>query len=95
MRIIKRAALEQFWLRHPDAKTSLESWFAVVRAATWQTPADMKRVYPHADLVGCRTVFNIAGNKYRLIARLNYQTQVVFVLYLLTHTEYDRGAWKQ
>ena len=95
MRIIKRAALEQFWLRHADAKPSLESWFGVVRAATWQTPAEMKRVYPQADIVGRRTVFNIAGNKYRLVARVNYQVQVVFALYILTHVEYDRGAWKQ
>jgi mRNA interferase HigB len=55
----------------------------------------MKRVYPHADIVGRRTVFNIAGNKYCLVARVNYQVQVVFVLYILTHAEYDRGAWKQ
>ena len=95
MRIIKRAALEQFWFRHADAKAGLESWFGVVRAANWQTPAEMKRVYPHADIVGRRTVFNIAGNKYRLVARVNYQVQVVFVLYILTHAEYDRGAWKQ
>ena len=94
MRIIKRAALEEFWQRHTDAKASLESWFAVVRAANWQTPAEMKRTYPHADLVGRRTVSNIAGNNYRLIARVNYQAQVVFVLYLLTHAEYDRGAWR-
>ena len=94
MRIVKRAALEQFWLRHADAKTSLESWFGVVRAANWQTPA-MKRIYSHADLVVRRTVFNIAGNKYRLIARVNYQVQLVFVLYILTHAEYDKGAWKQ
>ena len=52
-------------------------------------------VYRNADLVGRRTVFNIAGNKYRLIARVNYFTQRVFVLYLLTHSEYDEGAWKQ
>jgi mRNA interferase HigB len=50
---------------------------------------------PEPDLVGRSTVFNIAGNKYRLIARVNYQTQRVFVLYLLTHAEYNRGAWKQ
>jgi mRNA interferase HigB len=55
----------------------------------------MKQVYHNADLVGRRTVFNIAGNKYRLIARVNYITQTVFVLYLLTHSEYDKGAWKQ
>ena len=95
MRIIRRGALKQFWQQHPDAKTSLESWYAVVRRANWKTPVELKQVYRNADLVGRRTVFNIAGNKYRLIARVNYQTQRVFVLYLLTHAEYDKGAWKQ
>jgi mRNA interferase HigB len=95
MRIIKRGALVKFWRVHPDAKASLESWYGVVRNGDWKTPAELKRVYPNADLVGRRTVFNIGGNKYRLIARMNYQSQRVFVLYILTHAEYDRGAWKQ
>ena len=95
MRIIKRGALVQFWEQHPDAKASLESWYGVVRRANWKTPSEMKQVYGNADLVGRRTVFNIAGNKYRLIARVNYQTQRVFVLHILTHAEYDRGDWKQ
>jgi mRNA interferase HigB len=95
MRIIKRGALVQFWEKHPDAKASLESWYAVVRRADWKIPAEMKRVYRNADLLGRRTIFNVAGNKYRLIARVNYRTQCVFVLYLLTHAEYDQGAWKQ
>lgn len=95
MRVIKRGALVDFWQQHPDAKASLESWYAVVRRATWQTPAEMKAVYHNADIVGRRTVFNIAGNKYRLIARVNYRTQRVFVLYILTHAQYDRGDWKQ
>ena len=94
MRIIKRGALVRFWEQHPDARPSLESWYAVVRKATWKTPAEMKVIYPGADLVGRRTVFNIAGNKYRLIARMNYQTQRVFVLYILTHSDYDRGSCK-
>jgi mRNA interferase HigB len=94
MRIIKRDALVQFWERHPDAKANLESWYGVVRRATWQTPVEMKQIYHNADLVGRRTIFNIAGNKYRLIARVNYQTQRVFVLHILTHAEYDRGGWK-
>lgn len=94
MRIIKRGAVEQLWQKHPDAKASLESWYAVVRRANWQTRVEMKRVYPHAGLVGRRTIFNIAGNEYRMIARVNYETQRVFVLYLLTHAEYDRGDWK-
>ena len=95
MRIIKRAALEQFWRTHPDSKPSLESWFAVVRRAYWKTPAELRLIYKHADLVGRRTVFNIAGNKYRLIARVNYRTQRVFVLYIMTHAEYDKGAWRR
>jgi mRNA interferase HigB len=95
MRVIKRGALVQFWQNHPDARASLESWYGVVRQANWATPAHLKQVYRNADLVGRRTVFNIAGNKYRLIARVNYHTQRVFVLHLLTHAEYDRGAWKQ
>ena len=92
MRIIKRGALEHFWQRHPDAKASLEAWYWVVRKTSWKNPAELKQVYRNADLVGRRTVFNIAGNKYRLIARVNYQSQRVFVLYLLTHAEYDKGA---
>ena len=79
MRIIKRGALEQFWQKHPDAKASLEAWYGVVRKANWKTPAEMKQVYRNADLVGRRTVFNIAGNKYRLIARVNYFTQSLCV----------------
>jgi len=95
MRIIKRGALVEFWQQHPDARASLESWYGVVRKAAWKTPAEMRTVYGNADVVGRRTVFNIAGNKYRLIAGVNYQTQRVFVLYILTHAEYDQGDWKQ
>lgn len=95
MRIIKRGALVRFWEEHADARTSLEAWYAVVRRAAWKTPAEMKLVYPSADLVGRRTIFNIGGNKYRLIARVNYQTQRVFVLHILTRSEYDRESWKE
>jgi mRNA interferase HigB len=94
MRIIKRAALVRFWARHPDAQASLEAWYGVVRKANWTTPIEMKQVYGNADLVGRRTVFNIAGNKYPLIARVNYVSQTVFVLHVLTHSDYDKGAWK-
>ena len=95
MRVIKRGALVRFWQDHPDAQSSLASWYAVVRESEWKTPVELRRVYPSADLVGRRTVFNIAGNKYRLIARVNYRAQRVFVLYILTHAEYDTGAWKR
>lgn len=95
MRIIKRGALVEFWSKYPDAQPSLEAWYGVVRKAAWKTPAEMKAVYANADLVGRRTVFNVSGNKYRLIARINYLSQKLFVLYILTHAEYDRGGWKR
>jgi mRNA interferase HigB len=95
MRVIKRGALVDFWEVHPDAKASLEAWYAVVRREIWPTPVEMKRVYPRADLVGRRTIFNIAGNKYRLVARVNYRTQRIFVLHLLTHEDYDKGTWNK
>jgi mRNA interferase HigB len=67
----------------------------VMRKANWKMPAQLKQVYHNADQVGRRTVFNIAGNKYRLMARVNYESQRVFVLHILTHAEYDKGAWNQ
>ena len=92
MRVIKRGALEQFWQKHPDAKASLESWYAVVRGANWRTPAELKQVYRNADLVGRRTVFNIAGNKYRLIAIVNFEKQILLIDSVLTHEEYNRES---
>jgi len=72
------------------------AWYRQVREADWATPADLKRAIGSASILNNgRAVFNIAGNKYRLIARVNYLSQRVFVLYLLTHSEYDKGAWKQ
>ncbi|PYT67133.1 MAG: hypothetical protein DMG42_27655 [Acidobacteria bacterium] len=62
VRIIKRGALVPFWERHPDAKASLESWYAVVRRANWKTPAEMKQVYGKADLVGPRSMTEEIGS---------------------------------
>jgi len=90
MRVIKRGALVQFWQNHPDARASLESWYAVMRQANWKTPAHLKQVYRNADLVGRRTVFNIAGNKYRIVVWINYPYRVVYIRFIGTHAQYDR-----
>ena len=83
--MISRKAITVFWEKHPDALPSLSNWYAIVKRARWAT---------FADQVDRRTVFNISGNKYRLIARVNYETQKVFVLHLLKHSEYSKGDWK-
>jgi mRNA interferase HigB len=71
------------------------NWYRITRRANWRTLADVRIDFAHADVVGRRTVFNIHGNDYRLIARVNYRTRKVFVLYILTHAEYIKGVWKQ
>ncbi|HEV8713244.1 MAG TPA: type II toxin-antitoxin system HigB family toxin [Candidatus Binatia bacterium] len=95
MRVISRRRIEEFVRKHPTAKPSLEQWYRVVKQATWKSLAEAKQVYPHADLVGKRTVFNIAGNNFRLIARINYRVQALYILSILTHAEYSKEEWEK
>ena len=94
MNVISRPALNEFTVKHPDSKTSLDAWYKTARKAQWSSLAELKRVYPHADLVGSCTVFNIAGVKYRLITKIKYARQVIYVRCVLTHPDYSRGKWK-
>jgi mRNA interferase HigB len=73
----------------------LLNWYRITRRAKWRNLADVRVDFAHADVVGRRTVFNIHGNDYRLIARVNYRTRKVFILYILTHADYIKGVWKQ
>jgi mRNA interferase HigB len=91
MRIISRKILREFWELHPDAQSSLESWYADVKQNSWKTPNDIKAVYRNASfLINNRVVFNIKGNKYRLIVMVQYQFQIVYVRFIGTHDEYDQ-----
>ncbi len=99
MNIITRKRLVDFMARHADAKRPLELWYRTVRKARWRRIQDVRTVYPSADAVevgtGKRvTVFNIGGNKYRLVTAIHYNRQRVYVLRLMTHAEYNKGAWK-
>ncbi len=91
MRIIARRTLREFWERHADAEQPLKAWFAEATVATWETPQAIKERYRHASFVADRRViFNIGGNKYRLIAHVNYDYGIVLVKFIGTHSEYDR-----
>lgn len=94
MHIITRKTLAEFWQKHPTAESPLKVWFTRVRQAQWQSFAELRRDFPSADLVGRLTVFNIGGGNYRLIARVEYQLQRVYVRHIMTHAEYDKGNWK-
>jgi len=90
MRIIARSTLIAFGKRFPDAKVQIDVWWAEARRAEWKTPADIKAQYSNASILkGGRVIFNICGNKYRLILKFDYEKGIGFVRFLGTHKEYD------
>lgn len=94
MHLVSRKALRLFWTVHPDAEEPLRAWHKATRQGNWRSFAEVRAIFPHADLVGKFTVFNIGGNKYRLITVIHYNRRKVFVRDVLTHKEYDLGKWK-
>jgi mRNA interferase HigB len=91
MRIISRKKLKEFWERHSDARASLEAWFADVKQADWKTPNDIKTIYRNVSLVANnRVIFNIKGNKYRLVVVVQYTYKLVYIRFVGTHEEYDK-----
>lgn len=91
MRIIARKALREFWERYPDAQQALQAWYADAKQAAWKTPVDIKNVYRNASIIANnRVVFNIKGDRYRLVAAINYAHGIVYIRFVGTHEEYDR-----
>ena len=94
MHIISRKSLRLFSAIHADAEAPLDTWYRATKAAQWRNLAELKLIFPSADLVGQFTVFNVKGNHYRLIAEINYRSGTIFVRHILTHADYDKGHWK-
>ena len=84
-----------FWARHPQAQQPLVAWYQIVRHAAWESWSELRTTFPSADRVGRLTVFNVGGNKYRLIARVEYRLQRLYVRQVLTHDEYNKNEWKE
>lgn len=98
MRVISKARLRQFWegAGRKDAEGALRAWYTHVnsKATSWHSWGDVKAAFGNASSIGNCVVFNIAGNKYRLVTRVLYASQKVFILKVMTHSEYDDGKWK-
>ena len=91
MRIIALKTLRAFWERHPDVQQALQAWYHDVKQAAWKTPADIKNVYRNASIVGNnRVVFNIKGNRYRLVVAVQYDYGIVYIRFVGSHQEYDK-----
>jgi len=100
VRVISLKPLRKFWERHEDAEMPLRLWYKTATNAAWSSLRDVRRTYRHADSVktSCGdtlTVFNIGGNKYRLVARIRYDYKLINVRAVMTHQEYDEGKWKE
>lgn len=91
MHVLAKPALIAFWEKHPDAESALQAWYRTMEGEDF---ADLRATFASADYVGGLTVFNIGGNKYRLVAVIHYNRRKVFIRSVLTHAEYDRGIWK-
>lgn len=91
MRIIARRTLRIYWEAHPDERQALQAWYADAKRAAWHSPADVKRIYRNASIIANNwVVFNIKGNRYRLIVAIDYERLVVYIRFIGTHAEYDR-----
>jgi len=94
MKVRGRDCLQEARRRHRQAKSGLDRWERVVELAQWDKPTDVKRTFNHADIYKTVTIFDVCGNKYRLITKICYQAKSVSVLWFFTHEEYDKDKWK-
>lgn len=93
--VIARKRIVEFVKEHPDCASSLDSWYRIVKHTKFNNFGQIRQTFPHADIVGKLTVFNIGGNKVRLVTAIHYNTQRIYIRRVLTHSEYDRGNWKE
>jgi mRNA interferase HigB len=90
MQVVALRTLKLFWTRHPQAETPLRTWHSAVSAAEWTGPSDVKASFGSADFIADnRVIFNIGGNKFRLIAHVSHEYKAVLVKFVGTHAEYD------
>ncbi len=91
MRVIAKRNLRAFWELHPDCEQQMTSWYREAEKSVWKSPVDIKKKYPSASIISeNRIVFNIKGNNYRIIVKINYSYQMVWIRFVGTHSEYDK-----
>ncbi len=95
MHVITRKRLNEFVKLYPDTKNALAQWYRLLKGNEFTSFVELREMFPSADRVGKLTVFNIGGNKVRLITAIHYNRQKVYIRAVLTHTEYDEGKWKE
>lgn len=95
MHVITRKRLNLFADKYPETRSALTHWYQVVKKNDFGSFSDLRGHFPSADQVGRLTVFNIGGNRVRLIAAIHYNRRKIYIRAVLTHTEYDQGKWRE
>jgi mRNA interferase HigB len=95
MHIISRKRIKDFVTQYPDSRSSLETWYRIIKQTDYDSFSELKQHFSSADYVGGFVVFNISGNKYRLIAAIHFNRQKVYIRDILTHSEYDQNKWRR
>jgi len=94
MRIITHRRIVAAQQEHPQCASALDQWYRLCKKAEWRNFSELRSLFPSTDKVDDVFVFDIGGNKLRLIAAIHFNTIRLFIRSILTHTEYDRGGWK-
>ena len=94
MHVVSHKAIRTFSDEHPDAGNALDHWYRVAKRATWSSFIEVKQSFNTVDFVTPFAVFDIGGNKYRLVAEMNFSRNVLFIRRIMTHKEYAKGTWK-
>lgn len=94
MHVISRKSLIQFWSSHADSQVALSRWYRIVSKTEFKSFEELRATFPKADMVNGLVVFNIGGNKYRLVASIYFNRNKLYIRSVMTHAEYDKGKWK-
>ena len=95
MHVITRKRLNEFAGEYPETLTALVRWYSSIKSNNFSSLAELKLMFPTADQVGRLTVFNVGGNKVRIVAAIHYNRKRIYIRAVLTHEEYDKGKWKE
>ena len=95
MHVITRKRLNDFAQEHPESRSALYRWYKIMKSRNFTSFAEMREIFPDADQVSKLTVFNIGGNKIRLISAIHFNRGKVYIRAVLTHEEYSKSKWKE
>jgi len=93
--VISKKAIQSFVERHADGAEPLAAWYRIITRTRFANMAELRKAFNSVDVVSGLHVFNIAGNRFRLIAAIHFNVGRVYIRHVLTHAEYDKGAWKR